>query len=119
MLNYMWVLENGLITYQSAIFYSNQDDSERKVIINGTPPANLINEDHIFYHRVIVPFMNKLNIDTSTSFDNKENAEKSLKILSGKVELKFMEESSTGPKVSTSPEDNIIHVDFNRTHDDS
>lgn len=119
LVNFAWINAKGIQTYQSCTFLMDDADAERKVRINGHPPESLITEDHLFYHKVVVPFLNKMKVDDYVDFTNIETTTKSLDFLSGKIEIeiKTLDQFITKPEESSSTyttEDNIIHVDFTK-----
>lgn len=115
--NFAWTLSNGSIIYQSVVFNINSTDTKRSVKIYGTPPEKYFVENHLFYHRVVVPFLEFMIVDDIVKFDTRENSIKSLELLSGKVDIVY----PTGEDICSSPaptvtkiEDNIIHIDFKK-----
>lgn len=117
--NFSWMTTKGIQTYQSCTFLIDDRDTERKVRINGYPPEGLITEDHLFYHKVVVPYLNKMKVDEFVDFTTIESTKKSLDFLSGKIEIEiktldqFIAKSEESSSTHTT-EDNIIHVDFTK-----
>lgn len=116
--NFAWCGNGGEISFQSTTFYMNKNDTKRKIIFHGVPPKGYVEEDHLFYHKVVVPFLNRIAVDEFVSFDNKENTMKALDFLSGKsqqlVNDTQIKEAENLP-TKTDIIDNVIYLDFKNT----
>lgn len=115
LVHFTWIVGSHSVLYQSINFLIDDNDN-RKVIIHGDPPEGCKTENHLIYHRVVVPFINKLPVDGMISFETKQDAIKAVDLLMSIVTPSATSTHLTEPSIKSSDrviEDNVIYVNFN------